>query len=123
MRKEKYKPERHPKGWGYEDWIVNNDKYCGKILHFEKGKKFSIHYHKIKDETFYLIKGKIEVILSDSAEKYAKGEIEKITMNVGDTLHIWTGRVHRIIALEESDVIEFSTQHFEEDSIRIEKGD
>ena len=117
------RPERHPKGWGYEDWIVNNEKYCGKILHFEKGKKFSVHYHKIKDETFFLLKGKLTVILADSPEDYEKKKITESTMSPGESLHIWQGRVHRVIALEESDLLEFSTQHFEEDSYRIEKGD
>ena len=55
------KPERHEKGWGYELWIVNNDLYCGKILHFNKGKKCSWHYHKIKQETFYVQKGKLKI--------------------------------------------------------------
>ena len=36
-----YKPERHPKGWGFEDWIANGE-YCGKLLFFEKGKRKSI---------------------------------------------------------------------------------
>ena len=31
--------EIHLKGWGSEKWIVNNESYCGKILHFEQGKK------------------------------------------------------------------------------------
>ena len=54
-------PERHEKGWGYELWIVNNNLYCGKILHFNKGKKCSWHYHKIKQETFYVQKGKLKI--------------------------------------------------------------
>ena len=48
-----------PKGWGYEKWIVNNEMYCGKLLFIEKGKRCSWHYHKIKDETFYLQSGLI----------------------------------------------------------------
>ena len=55
------KPDRHEKGWGYELWIVNNNLYCGKILHFDKGKKCSWHYHKIKQETFYVQKGKLKI--------------------------------------------------------------
>ena len=54
-------PEKHEKGWGYELWIVNNNLYCGKILHFDKGKKCSWHYHKIKQETFYVQKGKLKI--------------------------------------------------------------
>ena len=55
-----------PKGWGYEKWIVNTDEYCGKLLHFIKGKKCSWHYHKLKDETFYLQEGKLLVKYSDN---------------------------------------------------------
>ena len=50
-----------PKGWGFEKWIVNNEKYCGKILYIVKDHKCSWHYHKIKDETFYVQSGKIEL--------------------------------------------------------------
>ena len=117
------KPARHPKGWGYEDWIANSKDYCGKVLHFNKGKRCSIHFHKIKDETFYLLSGRLEIKLSDSESEYAKGKIKTIIMEKGDVLHIWLGRVHQMKAIEESDLIEISTQHFEEDSYRIEKGD
>ena len=55
-----------PKGWGFEKWIVNCDKYCGKLLYFVKGKKCSWHYHKIKDEVFYIQSGKMLVKYSDS---------------------------------------------------------
>ena len=55
----------YPKGWGYEKWIVNKDEYCGKLLHIIKGKKCSWHYHKLKDETFYLQEGKILLKYSD----------------------------------------------------------
>ena len=54
-----------PKGWGFEKWIVNCDKYCGKLLYFVKGKKCSWHYHKIKDEVFYIHSGKIMVLYSE----------------------------------------------------------
>ncbi len=54
-----------PKGWGFEKWIVNCDEYCGKLLYFVKGKKCSWHYHKLKDEVFYIQSGKILVKYSD----------------------------------------------------------
>lgn len=123
MKKEAYLPERHKKGWGYEDWIANKKEYCGKLLLFEKGKKCSIHYHKLKDETFFLFSGKLKVLLSDSLEDYEAGKKEEIILNAGECLYIWPGRVHRMEAVEESNLMEFSTEHFEEDSYRIEKGD
>ena len=45
--------------WGYEIWIENNEKYCGKHLHVVPGKKCSVHYHKDKKETFYIINGEL----------------------------------------------------------------
>lgn len=117
------KPEIHEKGWGYENWIVNNEKYCGKILHFYAGKKFSLHYHKIKDETFYILSGKFKIILYDSLLDYENKKMIEKEIAPGDVVHIWPGRLHRLIALEEGKVIEFSSQHFEEDSYRVEPGD
>ena len=43
-----------PKGWGHEIVFENNEKYCGKILVFKEGAEFSMHYHMIKDETWYV---------------------------------------------------------------------
>ena len=117
------KPERHDKGWGYEEWIANNEKYCGKLLFLKKHKKCSVHYHKLKDETFYLQSGKLKVLLADSFDDYKSDKVKEILMRPADSLHIWPGRVHRMSALEDSELFEFSTQHFEEDSIRIVKGD
>ena len=108
------------KGWGYEKWIVNNEKYCGKILHFDKDKKLSWHYHKIKDETFYLQFGKILLRVGWNDDI---SNAKEVILEPGDGFHIPTGLRHQMQALEDSDLLEFSTQHFDEDSIRIIKGD
>jgi quercetin dioxygenase-like cupin family protein len=108
------------KGWGYEKWIVNKPQYCGKLLFFEKGKRCSWHYHKIKDEVFYLQSGKLLVKCSiDDDVNCAKESV----LNPGESFHVYTGLRHQMIALEESELFEFSTQHFDSDSHRIEKGD
>ena len=112
--------EIHPKGWGYEKWIVNKDEYCGKLLHIIKGMKCSWHYHQKKDETFYLQEGKLLVRYSE--EDDIKKAVEVI-MERGDKLHVYRGLRHQMFALEDSDLFEFSTQHFEDDSYRIIKGD
>tara|TARA_R100001082_G_C4300306_1_gene132101 strand:- start:208 stop:567 length:360 start_codon:yes stop_codon:yes gene_type:complete len=109
-----------PKGWGFEKWIVNNEEYCGKLLYFVKDKRCSFHYHKLKDEVFYLQSGKMIV-------KYSEGDdIENVgikTLVPGDNFHVYRGLRHQMIALEDSELFEFSTQHFDEDSYRIIKGD
>lgn len=108
------------KGWGYEKWIVNNKKYCGKLLYFVKGKKCSWHYHKIKEETFYVQSGKILLNVGwDENIDFS----EEVTLVAGDSYHIKPGMKHQMTALEITEMFEFSTEHFEEDSYRIIKGD
>ena len=109
-----------PKGWGYEKWIVNTDEYCGKLLHFIKGKKCSWHYHKLKDETFYLQEGKLLVKYSDNDNL---NEATEIILERGDKFHVYRGLRHQMFAMEDTDMFEFSTQHFDSDSLRIIKGD
>ena len=109
-----------PKGWGFEKWIVNTEEYCGKLLYFVKGKKCSWHYHKLKDETFYIQSGKILLKYSDGDEiAYA----DEIILSRGDKFHIYRGLRHQMFAIEDTELFEFSTQHFDEDSCRIIKGD
>ena len=108
------------KGWGFEKWIVNCKKYCGKLLYFVKGKKCSWHYHKIKDEVFYIQSGKILLKFSDNDDIMNANEI---VLNAGDNFHVYTGLRHQMIALEDTELFEFSTQHFDEDSYRLQKGD
>lgn len=107
-----------PKGWGFEKWIVNTEEYCGKLLYFVKGKKCSWHYHKLKDETFYIQSGKILLKYSESDTP-----MFEITLVPGDKFHIYRGLRHQMIALEDTELFEFSTQHFDEDSYRLINGD
>jgi len=110
-----------PKGWGFEKWIVNNNKYCGKLLYIIKDRRCSWHYHKIKDETFYVQSGKIILYFSDIPKDPEKAN--KVILGPGDHYHIPVGLIHQMYALEDTELFEFSTQHFDEDSIRLQKGD
>jgi len=107
------------KGWGYEKILHNDNGYCGKILCFEKGKKCSFHYHKLKSEHFYCI-GKIKV-------RYGWNEditkAVEIILNTGDDFNVPVGLIHQMEAIEETQLFEFSTTDYEEDSYRILKGD
>jgi len=108
------------KGWGHEKWIVNKPEYCGKLLFLEKGKRCSWHYHVLKDEVFYLQSGKIIVYYSDSNKIE---EANQLILIPGENFHVQRGLRHQMVALEDSEVFEFSTQHFDSDSHRIIKGD
>tara|TARA_A100001515_G_scaffold137310_1_gene129794 strand:+ start:4322 stop:4663 length:342 start_codon:yes stop_codon:yes gene_type:complete len=109
-----------PKGWGYEKWIVNKPQYCGKLLYFEKGKKCSWHYHEIKDEVFYVHSGELLVTYGDSDNIE---EAKQTVLKAGDNFHIPVGLRHQMLAIEDTEMFEFSTQHFDEDSYRVIKGD
>lgn len=114
------KVEFHKKGWGYELWLVNCEKYCGKILYFNLGKKCSWHYHNIKHETFYLQSGRLLISYSDD------NDITKANSRIlkpGDSMTIYPGLRHQMTAIKASKLLEFSTQHFEDDSYRITNGD
>ena len=101
--------EEHKKAWGKEVWMANTEKYCGKLLYVEKARISSIHYHKNKDETFYVLKGKI----------FMEVDSVKSVMKEGDSLRIKPGIKHRFGGLgEENIMIEISTHHEEDDSYR-----
>ncbi len=108
------------KGWGYEYWLCNNELYCGKMLFLNEGKRCSWHYHKKKDETFYVDSGLVLVTygFADHQVRY-----KNKTLYPGDVFHVPPGTRHQLIGLRESRVFEFSTTHREADSIRVIKGD
>lgn len=112
-------PKKVEKGWGYELYIHNDDGYCGKVLHFNKGGRFSMHYHVEKRESFYISKGRLilKQIDPDTTEIYEQEVFE------GCVIEIYRGVAHQLIALEESDVFEISTPDKPEDSYRVWKGD
>src|SRR5882672_8174142 len=109
-----------PKGWGREIWIANNPLYCGKILEIKQGKKCSLHFHELKTESFYLRRGRLIVRVKESA---TSAVLEEFEMIAGDCMDVPRGLVHQMEALEDAELFEFSTQHFESDSHRLVKGD
>lgn len=118
IKSKKTQVEIVPKGWGKEIIFVNNDEYCGKLLCFEKGKKFSMHYHIKKKETWYVSKGKLLLVWFETEN----GTMHSEYLAVGDVITNERGEPHQLIAIEDSEVFEVSTQHFDEDSFRIWKG-
>jgi|TARA_R110000796_G_scaffold248146_1_gene374630 quercetin dioxygenase-like cupin family protein len=109
-----------PKGWGFEKWIVNSEEYCGKLLYFVKDKRCSWHYHVLKDEVFYIQSGRLLVRHGDTDDITAAQET---ILGPGDNFHVYRGLRHQMVAIEDTEMFEFSTQHFDEDSYRIFKGD
>jgi quercetin dioxygenase-like cupin family protein len=107
-----------PKGWGHEVIFENNELYCGKLLVFKKGCKFSMHYHMIKDETWYVQEGEFLYRWIDTET----AEVVTETFVVGDSVRQLPGQPHQLEALTDGVVFEVSTQHFDSDSYRVWKG-
>ncbi len=114
---------RPAKTWGWEEWIVNNDLYCGKRLHFTRSLgSTSLHFHMRKHETMYVEKGEFVITTVDpeTAKRSHHYLIE------GDSIVIQPGCVHRIEVAKipeggEAILVEFSTHHEDSDSYRVEK--
>jgi len=107
------------KGWGHEFIWTTNDKYCGKFLHFKKDKKFSMHFHVEKDETWYVLEGlfKLRYIETINSKEH------EVILKKGD---VWRNHPlvpHQLECVEEGTIIEVSTADSIKDNYRIRPGD
>ena len=107
------------KGWGHELIWATNDKYCGKFLKFNKGAKFSMHFHSEKDETWYVLDGAFIVEYINTAD----ASLQFKHLAPGDTWHNPPLLPHRIICVKEGTIIEVSTPDSVEDNYRVMPGD
>ena len=108
-----------PKGWGNEIIIENNEMYCGKLLKFKKGCKFSMHYHMVKDDTWYVETGEFIYRWIDTET----AEVKIVRLYPKDIVRQRPGQPHQLEALTDGIVFEVSTQHEDSDSYRVFKGD
>ncbi len=92
------------KPWGKEIWFAYTKKYAGKILCVKKGHRLSLQYHKKKHETQYLYKGKIQLAYGKSMR-----DLKTKVLKPGDKFDIPPYTIHRVKALENSEIFEVST--------------
>lgn len=109
------------KGWGYEIIWATNDKYCGKLMVFEKPQsKFSMHFHKEKDETWFVNSGQFMLRYIDTNT----AKIHEKLLKEGDVWHNPPLLPHQLEALQPNSMIfEVSTADSVEDNYRIIPGD
>ena len=109
------------KGWGYEIIWATNDLYCGKIMVFEKvGSKFSMHFHKEKDETWFVNNGRFLLNYIDTTTAEYKSQ----ELTEGMTWRNPPLMPHQLVCMEPgSSVTEVSTPDSVEDNYRIAPGD
>jgi mannose-6-phosphate isomerase-like protein (cupin superfamily) len=97
-------PVHVPKPWGHELWFAWTDRYAGKLLHVTAGHRLSLQYHERKDETSYLLSGRMLLVQGESADAIAEHEV-----GPGAVWRNEPGVVHTIEAIEDSVVLEVST--------------
>lgn len=105
---------RVDKVWGFEQIVVNTPLYCAKFLHVQPGKKCSLHYHKIKDETFYVLDGECGMQTSLVAP------VPIPVMHKGQGQYIPPGLPHRFSSERGCILLEVSTHHDDADVVRLE---
>lgn len=106
---------RVEKPWGFELIFAETEKYVGKVLHINKGESLSLQYHNLKDETIHVQKGSIRFQIGTSQTQ----KLEEITLNSGQSFRITPKLIHRMIALEDTDILEVSTPELD-DVVRLE---
>lgn len=68
------------KPWGYEIWYAVTELYAGKILHIDRGHRLSLQYHEYKDESCYLLAGRVVLLQGRSTD-----ELGERVITVGST--------------------------------------
>jgi quercetin dioxygenase-like cupin family protein len=106
-------PCRVEKPWGYEIWWAWTEDYVGKILHVDAGHRLSVQYHEHKDETSYVLKGRLTLLKGERADALVATEVGE-----GAQWRNLPGEIHTIEALEDADVLEVSTPHLD-DVVRL----
>jgi mannose-6-phosphate isomerase len=107
-------PRRVDKPWGHELIWAHTDRYVGKLLVIETGKRLSLQHHDVKDEWIHVLEGRLELTLEDDL-----GDVQVRELGPGEGARVPTGRRHRYEAVEKATLIEVSTPELD-DVVRIE---
>jgi mannose-6-phosphate isomerase-like protein (cupin superfamily) len=107
-------PRRVDKPWGHELIWASTDRYVGKLLVIETGRRLSLQRHLVKDESILVMSGRLRLTLEDDA-----GQIRVEELGAGDARRVATGRIHRYEAIERCELVEVSTPELD-DVVRLE---
>ncbi len=102
------------KPWGHELIWAHTDRYVGKILVIETGRRLSLQRHRVKDESIYVLAGRLRLWLEDD-----EGTVVVDEIGPGEFRRVPTGRIHRYEAIERCELLEVSTPELD-DVVRIE---
>ena len=107
-------PRRVEKPWGHEQIWAQTDRYVGKRLVIETGRRLSLQYHDVKDEWIQVLSGRLRLTLEGD-----DGTLGERILEPGEGAHISPRRRHRFEAVERAELIEVSTPELT-DVVRLE---
>jgi mannose-6-phosphate isomerase len=105
-----------PKPWGHETIWARTDAYAGKILHIKAGHSLSVQYHNVKDETIYLLSGRLIYRIWPQGKEGAPADVN---LQLGQAYRITPHTIHQMEAVTDCDVLEVSTPHLD-DVVRLQ---
>ena len=106
---------RVEKPWGHELIWAHTERYVGKLIVIEPGKRLSLQKHLRKDESIYVIRGPLRLHLEDDA-----GVVQVLELGPGEHRRIAPGRIHRFEATDARvELLEVSTPELD-DVVRLE---
>jgi mannose-6-phosphate isomerase len=95
---------RVEKPWGWETIWAESGQYTGKFLHVWAGNRLSLQYHDDKVETQCLLSGRAVLVI-----EMADASLQEIPMEIGKGYAVHPYQVHRLVAIEDSELVEVST--------------
>ena len=103
------------KPWGHELIFAVTDRYAGKLLHVKAGEALSLQFHNVKDESWYILDGRVELELGAPGQGVLSSEV----VGAGASFRLEPGTVHRLRAIEDTTIVEVSTPELD-DVVRLE---
>jgi mannose-6-phosphate isomerase len=110
-----FEPRRVEKPWGWELIWAESPAYVGKLLFIKTGGALSLQFHREKDESWYVMRGKLEVQLGEPGQAVLNAEV----VSEGACFRFPPGTVHRARGIEDALIVEVSTPHLD-DVVRLE---
>ena len=108
-------PRKVEKPWGYELIWAEAEQYVGKVLFVKAGESLSLQFHRSKDESWLVQQGRAKIELGSAGDAVLKVEV----IGAGACFRFRPGTVHRVTALEDTTILEVSTNHLD-DVVRLE---
>jgi mannose-6-phosphate isomerase len=110
-----FEPRKIEKPWGYELIWAESEHYVGKLLFVKAGESLSLQFHRVKDESWLVREGRAKLELGSAGDAVLKEEV----IGAGASFRFRPGTVHRVTALDDTTIVEVSTNHLD-DVVRLE---